>query len=96
MMRRVLYARFNGACRASPDALNVSLDYAYNTAGVLNASSGKLRVTDAKDPVSLLGFPAETKYAYTGVPWAAPHVGKVTATAPGLGDGSVLPLDGGP
>ena len=62
-----------------------------------------LSSADGADPVSLIGFPTDAKYAFTGVPWAAPQVGKVTTnesaynTAADGGDGgaTTLPMDGG-
>jgi hypothetical protein len=98
---RVLYARFNDPYTEAPSATggvaagrtaNAS-DAAMRSAGTALASSGALSATDGADPIAFVGFPADAKYAFTGVPWAAPQVGAVTAAAAYGTD--ALPLDGG-
>ena len=100
---RVLYARFNDPYTEAPNAqggaaagrsVNVS-DAALRSSGVAAAAGGALSLsaTDGPDPIALVGFPADAKYAFTGVPWAAPQVGAVT-TEEAYGDAS-LPMDGG-
>jgi len=73
-------------------------DMAGHTAGYTD-TSGELKVSDFyEDIIALIDYPNSCQYAYTGVPWAQPHVDEIRyefaadATDP---DNQAIPLDGG-
>jgi len=73
-------------------------DMAGHTAGYTD-TSGALKVSDFyEDIIALTDYPNSCQYAYTGVPWAQPHVDEIRyefaadATDPA---NQAIPLDGG-
>ena len=95
---RVLYARFNRPYTEAPGVNGTTVagrsphvvDAATRSAGK-TWMNGSLASTDGSDPITFVGFPTNAKYAFTGVPWAAPQVGGVVSAY----GAEALPLDGG-
>eukprot|EP00959_Pyramimonas_sp_CCMP1952_P458784 9477202-Pyramimonas_sp.AAC.1 len=72
-------------------------DSAGNTAGY-ETTDGALMVTDFFDDLIMLSdYPNSCQYAYTGVPWAQPHVDEIKYdfASAAASPASALPVDGG-
>ena len=82
---RALYTRFNNPCTEGP-ALSTKVSDQLGGAAYYGSSEDSATSDLADDGATMA---ADAKYAYTGVPWAAPSVTHTTV------DDSTLPIDGG-